>query len=195
MAKDKAPVKDDDQVNVDDVEGGTDAGVQEQQAGGSNPLANLMKSRVVKILGYSLIAVALIIVSVLISKLVITKTIQSSNLSLKDQKFEDKKKDPLAIFTLEELKLSTGDKEEPHYVRVFVSFGYDEKNVQLNAELSSRRIQITDEVSKILMSKKKEELDDEGMREELKEELREGINVILQKGEVEEVYFTGFMVT
>ncbi|GEM_PF-181272 len=196
MAKDKSPVKDNDQVNLDDVEGGTDAGVQEQQSEGTSPIANLMKSRVVKILGYSLIAVALIIISVLISTLVVKSYNKTAgNLSLKDKRVEEKKEDPLAVFTLEEFKLSTADKEEPHFLRVIVTLAYDEKDTQLVVELNARRIQITDQITRVLMSKTKEELDDVEQRDVLKEQIRESVSVILQQGEIKAVYLTSFMVT
>jgi flagellar basal body-associated protein FliL len=138
----------------------------------------------------------LIIVSVLISNLVVKSSLKNAqNVALHDKRTEVKKPDPLAVFTLDEFKLSTADVEEPHFLRVVVSLAYDEKNTQLVMELNARRVQITDVITRLLMSKTKDELDDVDLRDELKEQIREEVNILLQKGEIEQIYLTGFMVT
>jgi len=63
--------QDEEKVNVDEIAEGKDADVQ--TAAPQSPLATLLKSRVVKILGYSFVAILLIVVSVIISWLVVKK--------------------------------------------------------------------------------------------------------------------------
>jgi flagellar FliL protein len=189
MGKDK--VKDDDKVDVDDIAEGSDEDVA-AAAPAVSPLQNLLRSRLVKILGYSLIAILLIIVSVVIANLVIEAKLKKSPLNVQDQRWEEKKPDPLATFDIGEFKLNTADKDEPRFLHVQVYLGYDEKDVKVIQELNARKIQIVDELNQLFGSRTKDQLDDIEKQKELKEMLKEKINQLLQSGEVREVYFPVF---
>ena len=189
MGKDK--VKDDDKVDVDDIAEGSDEDVA-AAAPQASPLQNLLRSRFVKILGYSLIAILLIIVSVVIANFVIDAKLKKSPLNVQDQRWEEKKPDPMATFDLGEFKLNTADKDEPRFLHVQVYLGYDEKDLKVPQELNARKIQLVDSLNQLFGSRTKDQLDDIDKQNELKEMLKERINQLLQSGEVKEVYFPVF---
>jgi flagellar protein FliL len=198
MAKDKDRPKDDDNLDPEAIGDGTDEAVKEAQPVVA-PIANLFKSRLVKILGYALIAVMLIVVSVLISKVVVEKAGGPGRLNVQDQRWEEKKPDPLAAFTLSEFKLNTADMDETHFIKVTVYLAYADpkkkkENTELVAELNERKIQLVDLVTKILMSKTKADVASIEQQANLKEEIKGRINELLVKGEIEDVYFTDFSV-
>jgi len=184
--------QDEEKVNVDEIAEGKDADVQ--TAAPQSPLATLLKSRVVKILGYSFVAILLIVVSVIISWLVV-KNYTSSRLNIEDQRWEEKKPDPLSILTIGDFKLSTADVEEPHFARISISFGYGQKDMKLVTELNARKVQIIDLIYSICAKLKKEDIDEPEEREELKERIKDEVNRILQMGEIKAVYFTEFSIT
>jgi flagellar basal body-associated protein FliL len=190
MAKDKGK-QDEDSVNVDDIAEGKDETAQAVPA--ASPLANLMKSRLVKILGYSLVAILLIVVSVVISSLVV-KNYAKTRLSLEDQRWEEKKPDPLSVIAIQEFKLSTADVDEPGNIRMNLSLGYDAKDVEVVAELNARKVEIIDMVNRLVSELRKDQVDEVGERDELKERIMDAINNKLQSGEVKAVYFTEFSV-
>ena len=98
------------------------------------------------------------------------------------------------------LKLSTSDKDEPHFVRVNIHLGYGgnqqdkAKAMKIATELNARKIQIVDLVRTIITGRSKEQLDDQGEQEELKEEIKDRVNMLLQDGRVDQVYFEEFSI-
>ena len=177
----------DDQVNVDDIAEGTDEDVQSTPAG--SPVANLFQTKLAKILGYSVAAILLIIISVLASVL-LTKNANKKGYKEQDKPWVVKKPDPLSTLTLNEFKLSTADKKDTHFVGINIALGYKMNDMKLASELNARRAEIRDLINEIIMSKKKDEIDDYQEQQELKEEILERINQILQEGKISKVFFT-----
>lgn len=190
MAKDKGR-QDEDKVDVDEIAEGKDADVAAAAAG--SPLANLMKTRLVRILGYSLVAILLIITSVVVSTLVV-KQQTKARLDLADQRWEEKKPDPLGVLPVQDFKISTADTDEPHFVRLNLSLGYEARNMKVVTELNARKVEIIDLVNRMVGGLRRDQLDEVGEREALKERIRDAINAVLQSGEVKAVYFTEFSV-
>ena len=82
-----------------------------------------------------------------------------------------------------------GDDAEPHFIRVKIHLGYKERDMTLQAELGKRRIQIKDIINMIVSRKSMKELEKPEGKENLKIEIREQINQILQSGKIKAVYF------
>lgn len=175
----------DDQVNVDDIAEGTDEDVKAT----SSPVANLFHSKLAKILGYSVAAILLIIISVLAS-VMLTKNANKKSYKEQDKPWVVKKAAPLSTLSLKEFKLSTADKKDTHFVRINIALGYKMNDMKLASELNARRAEIRDLINEIVMSKKKDEIDDEHEQQELKEEMLERINQILQDGKIDKIFFT-----
>ncbi len=190
MGKDKVK-EEEDKVDVDEIAEGSDEDVQ-AAAPPASPLQNLLKSRLVKILGYALIAILLIIVSVIVSMLVINAKMKQTPLNVQDQRWEEKKPNPYATFDLGEFKLNTADKDEPKFLHVQVVLAYDKEDAKVVQELNERRIQLVDEMNRLFGQRTKDQLDDPDKQEELKEMIKERVNQILQSGEVRDVYFPIF---
>jgi len=192
MGKDKVK-EDEDKVDVDEIAEGSDEDVA-AAAPPASPLQNLLKGRFVKILGYSLIAILLIIVSVVISKIVVDNSLKkgAGPLNAQDQRWEEKKPDPLATFDLGEFKLNTADKDEPKFMHVQVVLGYDKANAKVVQELNERKVQLVDKLNQVFGSRTKDQLDDTDKQSDLKEMIKDQINQLLQSGQVDEVYFPIF---
>jgi len=188
----------DEALNVDEVAEGTDTEVQAAQQPVASPVANLFKSRIVKILGYALIAILLIIVSVLISLFVQSQTAKTNKqLALQDQRWEEKKPEPPAIFSLGEFKINTADKDETHFLKLTLYLAYENKKkemVKLQSELNERRVQLQALVEEILMSKTKDEIDEPGELDLLKEEIMGRVNGVLNEGQIQEVFFVDYSI-
>lgn len=191
MAKDKGR-QDEDKVDVDEIAEGKDEDVAATSAAGSS-LATLMKSRLARVLAYSLVAILLVITSVVVSILVVNQQMKP-RLDLADRRWEEKKPDPLGVLPIQDFKISTADTDEPHFVRLNLSLGYEAKNMKVVTELNARKVEIIDLVNRIVGGLRKDELDTPEEREQLKERIREAINAVLQHGEVKAVYFTEFSV-
>jgi flagellar FliL protein len=201
MAKEKereSRGKADDDLNVDEVAEGTDAEIQVAPQAPASPVANLLKSRLVKILGYALIAILLIIVSVLISLWVQSQSKRTERqLSLQDQRYEEKKPEPKAIYSLGEFKINTADKDETHFLKLTVYLGYENTKREkqtMPSELNERKVELQALVQEILMAKTKSELDEPGELEQLKEEIMGRVNGVLINGEVKEVFLVDYSV-
>jgi len=87
-----------------------------------------------------------------------------------------------------------GDDEEPHFIRVSIVLAYPERKLELQSELGKRRDQIQDKINMIISRKTKKELDKAEGKENLKIELKEQINQLLQSGKIMEVYFKNITV-
>lgn len=186
MAKDQ--IRDDDEVNVDDIAEGTDEDVQ-AVSGGGGALQNIFKSRLARILGYSVVAILLIGISVALA-VFISRNMTTRQLKEQDARGLGRKESPLSTFGLNEFKLSTADKDESHFVRLAISLGYKQGDMKIASELSARRDQIRDIINAIIMRSKKTDIDEWNEQIQLKELIKETINQKLQDGEIQEVFFT-----
>ena len=103
---------------------------------------------------------------------------------------------PLATFRFnKEFRVNTADVEEPHFIQVSISLGYDPENKKLEIELNQRRTQMMHIINIILGGKKKEDLVTPLQKLNLAEEIKSQLNMILREGKIEEVYFEELIVS
>jgi flagellar protein FliL len=102
---------------------------------------------------------------------------------------------PLVIFPVEDFRVNTADVDEPHFIRVRMSLGYDGENKKIAVELPQRTQQIRDIILQILNSKEKQDIDEQQEKESLKQELIKAINNVLTTGEIQDIYFDEFVIS
>ncbi|MEI7640444.1 MAG: flagellar basal body-associated FliL family protein [bacterium] len=99
------------------------------------------------------------------------------------------------IKSLGEFIVNLSDPTETHYLRTEVvielDYGSDEK---LAAEVDKRQPQVKDIVISSLSSKTSIQLADPENKETLKQEIKDKINAILNRGQIAKVYFTTFAI-
>ena len=94
-------------------------------------------------------------------------------------------------FDLGEITVNLTDTSSSRYLKVSVYLGYDSS--KLESELEDRKPIITDAVIGILRTKKAEDIVPKNM-ENIKMEIIQKINPILQKGKLNNIYFTDLIV-
>ncbi|MEI7542203.1 MAG: flagellar basal body-associated FliL family protein [bacterium] len=99
------------------------------------------------------------------------------------------------ITTLGEFIVNLADPTESHYLRANVVLELDYgSSLKLAAEVDKRLPQIKDIVISCLGDKTSVQLQDPENRESLKQEVKDKINAILNRGQLAKVYFTSFAV-
>ncbi len=148
-----------------------------------------LKTRLGKILIYSIGAILVILIAVGASCLVSTRLTKEGIREIGGE-IHVQRREPYQIMELGEFTISiSGDDEEPHFIRVKVSLAYQERKMELQAELGKRRIQIKDKINMIISRKTKKELGTPDGKSNLKVEIKQQINQLLQSGEIMDVYF------
>lgn len=74
-----------------------------------------------------------------------------------------------------------------------ISLGVETKSSGVIAELEQKDIVVRDAILQILSARTAEELSSIALREALKQEILERLNVILQKGDIDRLYFTQYL--
>jgi len=95
---------------------------------------------------------------------------------------------------VDDFRVNTADQGEPHFIKLKLSFGFEQGNAALSAELAQRSSQLRDIVNLILSAKKREELSTVQSQLELREEIKASINHVLSNGKIISVYFEEFIV-
>jgi flagellar FliL protein len=99
------------------------------------------------------------------------------------------------IQSLGEFVVNLADPTESHYLRANVVLELDYgSSLKLAEEVDKRMPQIKDIVISTLGSKTSIQLSDSENREALKQELKDKINSILNRGQLSKVYFTSFAI-
>ena len=99
------------------------------------------------------------------------------------------------ITTLGEFIVNLADPTESHYLRANVVLELDfGSSLKLAEEVDKRMPQIKDIVISTLGSKTSVQLQDPENREALKQELKDKLNAILNRGQLAKVYFTSFAI-
>lgn len=98
-----------------------------------------------------------------------------------------------AKWTTDEFLVNLADTDIDRYAKVSVVLGYDSTDTALAEELTTDSDEIRDAVIKVLMSKKKSELNDVGM-DKLKVDLIKKINAVVGGNKIISVYFTQFVI-
>jgi len=94
----------------------------------------------------------------------------------------------------DEFRANTADQGEPHFIKLKLSFGFEQGNAALSAELAQRSSQLRDIINLILAAKKREDIASIQDQLELREEIKASINHILSNGKILDVYFEEFIV-
>jgi len=154
-----------------------------------------LKEKIGKLLSFIIGALIIILIAVGTSVYVSTK-INKSKIREIGGKMVVPPPPPYATMDLGEFTVNIrSEDEEPHFIRVRIYLGYEERKLTLQAELGKRRIQIMDKINLIISRKTKEELETPEGQQNLKTEIKEQINQILQSGKIREVYFANITVT
>ncbi len=99
------------------------------------------------------------------------------------------------IITVGEFIVNLADPTESHYLRANVvlelAFG---SSLKLAEEVDKRMPQIKDIIISSLSNKTSIQLNDSENREALKQELKDKINAVLNRGQLAKVYFTSFAI-
>ncbi|MDY6934249.1 MAG: flagellar basal body-associated FliL family protein [Spirochaetota bacterium] len=154
-------------------------------------VASASPSKLIKILLYGIGAILLLFIVIGVSYLV-TKYVQEMKYEREQAIVVAPPPPPLAHFDIPTFSATTRDKE-PHFVKATVSLGYEE-NIELNAELVRRSVQIRHIINIILSGKGYDELDSVEDKINLAEEIKAHVNVILIAGKIKEVYFREIIV-
>ena len=140
-----------------------------------------------------------VIIAVVISIIFIVIYVNAQISKKSEEEYEthklSAKPDPKAIFTLDDFKVNTADRDESHFIRVKFYVAYDGENNKLQTELIDRKIQLRYIILSILNSKQKMEIDTNALKEVLCEEIKNAINNVLKYGEVEDVFYDEFVIS
>ncbi len=173
-----------------DLDSGEEVGVEEAPAEGFS---------IGKLIEWLLANMIPVIVAVVLSTIIAIILVRTSVSKKSEEEYKTvklrPKPAPKAIFPLDDFKLNTADVNEPHFIRMVVSLGYNDENKKLVTELAARKIQIRDKILYILSSKEKEDIDSATEKEFLKEEIKKAINNMLTSGEIEAVYYDEFVIS
>ena len=168
--------------------------VDEEEGGGAEggEAPGIGKSRIVKILLYVAGGLLAVVLMIGISYIVASKVKEPSDYERGQQAVSPPPPPPLATYELPTFSNTTAD-AEPHFIKMTISLGY-EANVELNAELVSRKDEMQHIINILLQGKKFEDLKSVTGSVALAEEIKAHINVRLAKGKVKEVYFKELLV-
>ena len=167
---------------------------EEEEAIEGGPKRKFLGPTMIKTLLYVAAALVLIIVSGTIAYMVAKRVSKAPATEKTSLEYKEKAK-PLAYFALQPFSINTSDIEEPHFVKISISLGYEAGKTDLQTELNARRAQLRDIIISIIGSKKFSDLDTQDKREQLKDEIKRKINDILRNGEIKAVFFTEFVLT
>lgn len=102
-------------------------------------------------------------------------------------------------YSLDEAIVNLSDTDSQRYLKVKVSFGYDEKNSKLKAELESEDVNkkpiLSDAVNSVLRSKKASDFTgNEKSINDMKQQILDAVNPVLKKGKISHIYFDELVV-
>jgi len=96
-----------------------------------------------------------------------------------------------AVYLVSDIIVNPAETEGRRFLNVTVALEYE--GLQIGEELKKRDFQIRDTLISIFVSKRVDELDDIGDKENLKAEIAHRVNAVLTAGEIKQVYFTNFI--
>ncbi|MCY6483692.1 flagellar basal body-associated FliL family protein [Clostridium aestuarii] len=98
-------------------------------------------------------------------------------------------------FSLDEFIVNLKSKTAAKYLKTTIYIGYAniKENKQLEVELKDKKPIMRDAVNAVLRSKTNEDFDKDGVKK-LKEEIKNKVNPLLQKGKIADVYFSEIIV-
>lgn len=173
-----------------DIEGGEELAPEEEGGGGFS---------IGKVIEWLLANMIPVIIAVVLSTIIMLIVVKSQSTKKSEEEILtdvlENKAEPLTSFELEDFKVNTADIDDPHFVRLTMSLGYNIDNKRLGAELNERTAEIRDIILGILNSKSKTDIDTYTEKEELKVEIMNAINNKLIYGSVEAIYYDEFVIS
>ncbi len=152
------------------------------------------KPKILKILGFSLLALVLVFLTIAISFLVASKVLGKKYEPEKQRFGAYQVQPPGEVFKFRDpFMVNYADVEGQivHNVVLHVALEYDPKRYKnLGIELSQREEQLRDIILSILYDKSFEEVTSKNRLEDLKEEIKDKINRVLIQGKIRNVYIT-----
>ncbi len=181
----------DTEETVEDIEG-TEEEEEVMEAGG--PGKKLFGPSMIKMLVIIAGALVMIIISGTIAYFVAQK-VGKPPATEKTSPEKVQKVKPLNYFDMRDFSINTSDIDEPHFVKLTISLGYEALTVELQTELGARRQELRDIVISVVGSKKFSDLNTQDKRNELKKDLLKRINDVLINGQITGIAFTEFVIT
>jgi flagellar FliL protein len=179
-----------DEETIEDIEETS----EEEALEGVGPRKKLFGPTVVRTLIFVALALVLIIISGTIAYLVSRRAGAPPATEKISPEFVEKE-NPLAYFDMESFSINTSDTDEPHFLKLTLSLGYEMGRVELQSELVQRRAQLRDIIISIIGAMKYTDLNTQDKRDALKGDLMRRINEVLQKGKIKGIAFTEFVLT
>ncbi len=96
-------------------------------------------------------------------------------------------------YSLDEFLVNLADEGGKHYLKINISLGYGLENKKLEKELDSKKDVMRDNVISILRNKKSKDVTIKGT-EDLKKEILDIINPLLNNGKLTNIYFRELIV-
>jgi flagellar FliL protein len=181
----------DTEETIEDIEGGAE---EEETLEAGGPRRRLFGPPIMRTLLYVAAALVLVIVSGTVAYFVAQRVGTPPSPEKISPELTEKQK-PLWYNDLQDFSVNTSDTDEPHFLKVSIQLGYDEGNIELQTELNKRRPELRDIVISVVGAKRYSELDTQDEREQLKTELMNRINAVLEADKVKKVVFTEFVLT
>lgn len=103
----------------------------------------------------------------------------------------------LKTFSLDEFLLNLkSDDNTSRYLKTNISIGYTDtkENKNLEDELKNKKAIIRDTINSVLRSKKKEDFETNEQVENIKKEIKNKINPLLQNGQIYNIYFSEIII-
>jgi flagellar FliL protein len=180
-----------DEETIEDIE---ESPEEEETLEGVGPKKKLLGPTVVRTLIFVALAIVLIIISGTIAFLVSRKAGAPPATEKISPEFVEKE-NPLAYYALDSFSINTSDTDEPHFIKLTMELGYEWGKVEIQTELVQRRAQLRDIVIAVVGAKKYTDLNTQDKRDALKDDIIRRINAILQKGKIQGIAFTEFVLT
>jgi flagellar FliL protein len=180
-----------DEETIEDIE---ETPEEEESFEGVGPRKKMFGPTVVRTLIFIALALVLIVISGTIAYLVSKRAGAPPATEKTSPEFVEKE-DPLSYYPLESFSINTSDTDEPHFVKITLSLGYEMGKVEIQTELVQRRDQLRDIIISIIGAKRYTDLNTQDKREELKTDIQRRINGILQKGKIKGIAITEFVLT
>jgi len=180
----------DSEETIEDI----DSTAEEEEAIKAGPKRKFFGPSVIKALIYVAVAIIMIVISGTVAYFV-TKKVGSGKVAEKISPQKIIQEKPLSYFALESFSANTSDTDEPHFIKLTLSIGYEESRKEIQTELVKRRAQLRDIVISVIGAKKYVDLNTQEKRENLKKELMYRINDVLIDGKIKAIAFTEFVLT
>lgn len=137
------------------------------------------------------IVIVILIFIIVLGGVFIGILIGGKNKDKEDISSKDLRKE-LKVFPLDAVTVNLADESGKRYVKIKISFGYEE-NKKLAAELNESKDISMDSVISIVRSKKSTEVGASNEKD-IKENIKTKVNSILLNGQIEEVYFVDILI-